>query len=288
MKVLVLGANGMLGNAVTRILSEKRDWEVFGTLRSWGMERFFPREIAKSLVIGVDVDNLDTVVRAFEQIRPDVVVNCIGLVKQLADANDPLLAIPINALLPHRLAKICELSGARLIHMSTDCVFSGEKGGYRESDLADARDLYGLSKYLGEVDYPHAVTLRTSLIGHELLSAHGLVDWFLSQQGKCNGYTRAIFSGLPTVTLAEIIRDVVIPRPDLHGVYHVASSPIAKYDLLKLIAEIYGKKIEIVPDERLVINRSLNAEKFYKATDYIPPSWPDLVKSMHEFWNLSR
>ncbi len=288
MKVLVLGASGMLGNAVTRVLSENRDWEVFGTLRSWGVERFFPREIAKSLVIGVDVDNPDTVVRAFDQIRPDVVVNCIGLVKQLADANDPLLAIPINALLPHRLARICELSGARLIHMSTDCVFSGVKGGYRESDLADARDLYGLSKYLGEVHYPHAITLRTSIIGHELLSAHSLVDWFLSQQGKCNGYTRAIFSGLPTVTLAEIIRDVVIPRPDLQGVYHVAANPIAKYDLLKLIAKVYGKEIEIFPDERLVIDRSLNAERFREATGYVAPEWPELVAAMHEFWNRSK
>jgi len=149
--------------------------------------------------------------------------------------------------LPHRLARLCELSGARLVHMSTDCVFAGDKGCYLESDPSDAKDLYGRSKFLGEVAYPHAVTLRTSIIGHELQSAHGLVGWFLAQQERCNGYTKAVFSGLPTVVLAQIIRDVVIPRPDLSGVYHVAAEPIAKYDLLKLIAETYGKTIEIVP-----------------------------------------
>lgn len=283
MRILVLGASGMLGNAVIRVLSERADWQVYGTVRSEGSKRFFHSDIAERLLAGVDVEQQDSLTQAFINSRPDVVINCVGLVKQLADAEDPLQAIPINALLPHRLARLCELSGARLVHMSTDCVFSGEKGGYRESDPSDAGDLYGRSKYLGEVDYPHAVTLRTSIIGHELQSAHGLVGWFLAQQSRCNGYTKAIFSGFPTAVLAQIIRDVVIPRPSLHGVYHVAAQPISKYDLLKLVADVYGKTIEIVPSERVVIDRSLNAERFREATGYIAPSWPELIRTMHAY-----
>lgn len=284
MKVLIIGATGMLGNAMMRVLSERADWQVHGTVRSESVKHLFQFDIASRLISGVDVEQHDTLIKAFTRSRPDVVINCVGLVKQLADAEDPLQAIPINALLPHRLAQLCELSGARLVHMSTDCVFSGKKGGYREIDVPDAEDIYGRSKLLGEVAYPHAITLRTSIIGHELQSKHGLVGWFLAQQGHCNGYTKAIFSGLPTVVLAHIIRDVVIPRPDLSGVYHVAAQPISKYDLLKLIASVYSKQqIEIAPDDKLVIDRSLNAERFRAATGYVAPDWSTLIKTMHSF-----
>ena len=201
----------------------------------------------------------------------------------MAEANDPLQAVPINTLLPHKLARLCQLSGARLVHMSTDCVFSGNKGGYCESDAPDANDLYGRSKYLGEVDYPHAITLRTSIIGQELHSTHGLIDWFLSQQGKCNGYTRAIFSGVPTFILAQIIRDIVIPNLKLHGIYHVAARPISKYDLLKLVAQVYDKSIEIIADDRLVIDRSLNADKFREETGYVTPEWEEMIKLMYSY-----
>lgn len=283
MRVLVLGASGMLGNAVVRVLSEKPEWQVHGTVRAESSKRFFPASIAEKLLAGVDVEQQDSLTQAFIRTRPDVAINCIGLVKQLAEADDPLQAIPVNTLLPHRLSRLCDLSGARLIHMSTDCVFSGDKGGYGESDVSDAKDLYGRSKYLGEVDYPNAITLRTSIIGHELQSAHGLVDWFLSQQNACKGYTRAVFSGVPTVVLARIIRDVVIPRPELHGVYHVAAKPISKYELLKLVAEVYGKQIEIVPDDRLAIDRSLDAARFRAATGYVAPEWEEMIKLMYSY-----
>jgi dTDP-4-dehydrorhamnose reductase len=283
MRVLVLGASGMLGNAMTRVLSEKPDWQVFGTIRSEGSKRFFDSAIAERLITGVDVEQHDALVKLFAHVRPDVVVNCIGLVKQLADAEDLLVALPLNAMLPHRLARLCELVGARLVHMSTDCVFSGRKGGYRESDPPDAEDVYGRSKLLGEVAYPHTITLRTSIIGHELQSAHGLVGWFLSQEKQCKGYTKAIFSGLPTVALAQIVRDVVIPRPDLSGVYHVAAQPISKYDLLKLIAEVYGKTIEIIPSDQVVIDRSLDAGRFRDATSYVAPGWRELIETMHAY-----
>lgn len=283
MKILVLGASGMLGNAMIRVLSEEVDWQVYGTVRSEGSKRFFCADIVERLLSGIDVEQQDSLTQAFIRIRPDVVINCIGLVKQLAEAEEPLQAIPINALLPHRLARLCELSGARLVHISTDCVYAGDKGGYRESDPSDAKDLYGRSKFLGEVAYSHTITLRTSIIGHGLQGAHGLVDWFLSQQGRCNGFTRAMFSGLPTVALAQVIRDEVIPRADLFGLYHVAAQSISKYDLLKLVAEIYGKMIKIIPSDQLVIDRSLNADRFLDATGYVAPSWPELIKLMYAY-----
>lgn len=283
MKILVLGASGMLGNAMVRVLSEGSEHEVYGTVRSAAVKRHFDAAITPRLIEGVDVENHDALMQTFILVRPDIVVNCVGLIKQLADADDALQAIPMNAMLPHRLARLCELSGARLIHMSTDCVFSGDKGNYRESDPSDAKDLYGRSKYLGEVAYPHTLTLRTSIIGHELQSSHGLVNWFLAQQGQCNGYTKAIFSGLPTVILARAVRDVVIPSTALSGVYHVAAQAISKFDLLALIATVYGKKIDIVVSDRLVIDRSLNAQRFNEATGYVPPSWPDMIALMHSY-----
>lgn len=282
MKVLVLGASGMLGNAMVRVLGKQPEWQVFGTMRSDGGRRYFTSTENDRLISGVDVEQIDSLVKVFSQVRPDVVVNCIGLVKQLADAKDPLLALPINALLPHRLERLCELAGARLVHMSTDCVFSGQRGRYAETDLPDAIDLYGRSKLLGEVTGNRSITLRTSIIGHELQSQHALINWFLAQEGRCFGHRKAIFSGFPTVVLAEIIRDVIIPRDDLAGVFHVAAEPISKYDLLKLVAETYGKEIEIIPDDSVVIDRSLDSSRFNKIAGFVPPSWPAMIAKMHE------
>ncbi len=282
-KVLVLGVSGMLGNAVLRVFAQGDGCSVAGSARSAGVLRLLPPELREHVICGVDVENADSLMRLFTLARPDVVINCIGLVKQLAEADDPLAAIPINALLPHRLARLCDVVGVRLIHMSTDCVFAGTRGMYREQDVSDAQDMYGRSKYLGEVDYPHAVTLRTSVIGHELNSVHGLVGWFLAQQGPVKGFTRAIFSGLPTVELARVMRDFVIPNADLRGVYHVSAEPINKFELLKLVAQAYGKAIDITPDDKLVIDRSLDSSRFREITGYQPPAWPELVRRMHEF-----
>ncbi len=283
MKILVVGASGMIGSTVLRVVSEKKDWAVFGALRNRSAKRFFAPAIAERLVDGVDVEYSDALMKVLDAIRPDVVINCAGLTKHKPEAEDPLIVIPINTLMPHRLAGLCKLIGARLIHVSTDCVFSGEKGAYTEEDFPDARDVYGKSKVLGEVTYPHAITLRTSTIGHELQSKYGLLDWFLSQERSCKGYNRAVFSGLPTVVFAQIIRDVVIPRPELSGLYHVAAQPINKFDLLTLIAKVYGKKIEIMPDDKLVINRSLDATRFQKATGYVAPAWDALIQQMYAY-----
>lgn len=283
MRVLILGASGMLGNAMLRILSQSKACEVRGTARSAGVLRHFEPSLAQRIVTGIDVENVDALTTLLADVRPSVVVNCIGLVKQLAQADDPLSALPINALLPHRLARLCGLVGARFVHISTDCVFNGRKGSYLESDPSDAEDLYGRSKYLGEVAYPHSITLRTSIIGHELSSAHGLVGWFLAQEGTVKGYRKAIFSGLPTVELSRIVRDVVLPQPGLSGLYHVAAEPIAKYNLLQLVRDAYGKTIAIEPDDSVAIDRSLNAERFQKATGYVAAPWPELVARMRDF-----
>ncbi|MCP5182210.1 MAG: SDR family oxidoreductase [Pseudomonadales bacterium] len=282
-RVLVLGASGMLGHAVLRLFAQSDGYAVTGSARSASAVALLPPGLRERIVLGVDVESTDSLMGLFAQARPDVVVNCIGLIKQLSQANDPLAAIPINALLPHRLARLCSVAGARLIHMSTDCVFAGTRGMYREQDGADAGDLYGRTKLLGEVDYPHAVTLRTSIIGPELGTGNGLIGWFLAQQGAVRGFTRAVFSGLPTVELARVMRDYVIPRPDLRGVYHVSADPINKFDLLQLVAKAYGKTIDIRADGDLVIDRSLDSSRFRQITGYQPAPWPELIRQMHAF-----
>jgi len=281
--VLVLGASGMLGNAAVRVLAQDAQCEVYGSVRSAGAIAHFPPPLQQRIVAGVDV-NSDDLSAIIARLRPTVVVNCVGVVKQLAEANDPLIALPLNAELPHRLARLCEATGARLIQISTDCVFDGRRGGYSESDTPDATDLYGRSKLLGEVDYPNAVTLRTSLIGHELASHHGLLDWFLSQQHSIRGFTRAVFSGLTTVELVGVIARHVIPNEGLRGVYHLSGEPISKYELLSLVADIYGKAIEIVPCDEPVIDRTLKAERFRAATGYAPPDWKTLIRDLKAFY----
>ncbi|MCJ8238712.1 dTDP-4-dehydrorhamnose reductase family protein [Peteryoungia algae] len=283
MRILVLGASGMLGNAMVRVLSDGGQHEVYGTLRSEGSKRYFQQTTNLKFVSGVDAENFDLLASVMAQVRPQAVINCIGLVKQLAAAGDPLVALPINSILPHRLARLCDLAEARLVHVSTDCVFAGLKGMYTEDDKPDAADLYGRSKLLGEVDYPHAITLRTSIIGHELGSCHGLVEWFLAQDGSVEGYKNAIFSGLPTCELARVVRDVVLPRPDLSGLYHVAAQPISKYDLLELVNRQYAKGLAIHASDRVVIDRSLSGSRFNAETGYIAPSWDALIAAMHAF-----
>lgn len=282
-RILVLGAGGTLGHTILRVLSEDDQLDVWGTLRSSAALRHFSPRVSEKIRSGVDVENADGLVKVILEIRPDVVINCIGLVKQLAAANDPLVALPINAMLPHRLSRICALAGARLIHFSTDCVFSGTRGNYSETDQMDAADLYGQSKFIGELSAPHTLTLRTSIVGHELETSQALIEWFLKQRGQVKGFSRAIFSGLPTVVISRLVRDVILPRADLSGVYHVASDPISKFDLLSLVAKIYGKEIEIVPDDSVKVDRSLNGTKFRDQTGFVAPSWPLMIEAMNDY-----
>lgn len=283
MKLMILGATGMLGSAMTRVMAETGDHDVIALSRMYDADRWFAPDIRATFHGGLDVENLETLVAAFARHRPDVVINCVGVVKQLAAASEVLASVPINTLLPHRLAQLCAVGGARLVHISTDCVFSGKVGGYRESDVPDAHDLYGTSKLWGEVHAPDTITLRTSIIGPELNSTRSLLGWFLAQSGQVKGYRRAIFSGLPTVELSRVVRDLVLPRRDLSGLYHVSTHPIDKDSLLRLFAAEYGSDVEIVPDDALVIDRSLDSTRFREATGYTPPDWPTLVANMRRF-----
>lgn len=282
MKVLILGVSGMLGSAVFREFLKCPDLDVVGTVRSPSGLKFFTAEEIENIADDVNVLDEMSLIRAFELTKPDIVVNCVGLVKQLTGADDPITTLPINAILPHRLSALSSICGARLIHISTDCVFSGNKGGYRESDISDALDLYGKSKFIGELhNAVNAVTLRTSIIGHGLWPNTSLVDWFLSQNGDVKGYTKAIFSGLPTVELASVIINYVLSRPELHGLYHVSADAISKYDLLTLISRQYAKEINILPSNELVIDRSLDSSCFTTTTGYQSAGWPELVSLMH-------
>ena len=230
---------------------------------------------------GVSAQDFDSVSRAFAAVRPDAVVNCIGIVKHDAAAKDPLTSITVNSLFPHRLAQLARAAGARLIHLSTDSVLSGRAGNYSESDKSDAEDLYGRTKLLGEVGGPGALTVRTSMIGRELSGAHGLVEWFLSQKGgRVRGFRRAVFSGFTTPALAEILADIIERRPELEGVWNVAAEPINKFDLLTLVRDYYGLGIEIEPDENFVCDRSLDGRRFREAADFEPPAWPLMVEQM--------
>jgi dTDP-4-dehydrorhamnose reductase len=278
-KILVLGATGLLGNAMFRSMSKASGARVQGTIRREVSRGLFAPEHATRLTVVEDIENPDQLARLFDAAGPDVVINCIA-VGRPAPA-DPMRSIAVYSVLPHRLSHLCRRAGARLVQIGSDGVFSGNRGSYTEDDAPDADDVYGISKLLGEVTEPHAITLRTSIIGHELQSGSGLLEWFLSQQDQCRAYTRAIFSGFPTIGLADLVRDVVIPRPDLHGVYHVASEPISKFDLLRLVAKRYGKAIELIPDDRASPDRSLVADRFGKATGYVAPDWPALVDLMY-------
>jgi dTDP-4-dehydrorhamnose reductase len=233
------------------------------------------------VIVDVDATRLDALERVISSIRPTVVLNCIGVVKQLSSAKDPVIAISTNALLPHQLAALCRSAGARFIHVSTDCVFSGRKGMYTEQDRPDPEDLYGQTKWLGEVATPGALTIRTSMIGRELRTASGLVEWLLSHRnGHVEGYRRAIFSGFTTQALAAVIADVIEHHPTVTGLYHVAAERINKWDLVSRLNQQFKAGITIVPSDRVQIDRSLDASRFHEATGIAPPRWDAMIDNL--------
>lgn len=281
-RILIFGATGMLGHTLFKEMSKNEDFDVFGTTRSAsGLKNFFTTDELSRIRDNVDADNFDTIMRATASVQPDIIINCIGIIKQLPIAQDPLTAITVNAQLPHRMSLIARSANARMIHISTDCVFNGTKGNYTEEDPSDATDLYGKSKFLGEVQYPHCVTLRTSIIGHELKTEFSLIDWFLSQTGMTKGFTKAIYTGFTTIEMVKIITDYVIPNEELSGLYQVSSDPISKYDLLNIIKKVYKKEISIDAFDDFAMDRSLNSEKFQKITGYKAPTWETMVHNMY-------
>lgn len=270
----------MLGH---KLAQEWRDmFDVYGTLRGGFGEfgRFGVIDRAR-VVEHVDVTDDIAVRNAVETIAPDVIFNAAGVIKQLPSSKNTVTALTVNSVFPHRLAEIAASLGARLVTVSTDCVFKGDRGMYRESDEPDAADLYGLSKRLGEVDAPGCLTLRTSIIGPELLTRHSLLEWFLSNEGGAvRGFRGAIYSGFPTVALARVIARILTEHRDLSGLYHVSSEPIDKFMLLSQIKAAYGARIGIEPDDDFRIDRSLDSTRFRDATGFQPPDWPELVATM--------
>ncbi len=280
MRLLILGGSGMLGHQLWRGLHARH--ETWVTLRrpvaDFAAHNLFDE--AKSIQVD-DITDDTALHQAIGQAKPEAVINCVGLIKQRDEASDEALARRVNAEFPHRLAKRCGEAGARLIHFSTDCVFSGTKGNYTEADPPDATDLYGQSKHLGEVADAYCVTLRTSVIGHEIDTNLALLEWFLSQRGQAvNGYTKAIYSGFTTVEMARIVDRILTQHTALSGVWHVASAPISKFDLLKLCQIKLGWEGVIEPDDEFVCDRSLNADRFNAATGYSPPSWEAMISEL--------
>jgi len=282
MKVLILGGSGALGHKAWQVFKEEFDTYVtirddFTTLEKFGI---FER---RKTLSGVDALIFPSIVRTVEEVKPDVILNCIGIVKQKEEAKDPIKSIEVNSLFPQRLASVCAERGIRLIHVSTDCIFSGKKGSYKENDIPDPEDLYGRTKLLGEVTKGNALTMRTSIIGHELKTKQGLLEWFLSQEGKkVKGFTKAIYSGFPTITLCNILKDIILTHKKIRGLYHVSGPSIDKYALLSKIKSQYGLNVEIERYDGFICDRSLDSSLFKKKTGFKPEGWDKMISDMYE------
>ena len=285
MKILILGCNGLLGNTLTKYFFQKSCYETFGFLRDATKLRFFNKEYLENLFLINDVLDIEYLKMKIKELKPDVIINCIGMTNKIKKQDIGFVEkyISVNSIFPHNLKELCFELGIRLIHFSTDCVFSGNKGFYNESEHPDPIDIYGRSKLLGELEFENTITIRKSAIGHELVSKNGLLEWFINQQEKVLGYKETIFSGLTVLELASIIDMYILPNQDLSGIFHISGQPISKYDLLKIIADVYQKQINIIPDHLIKVDRSLNAENFSKLTGYKTKSWKSLIKSMSEF-----
>lgn len=267
----------MLGHKAYQVLGSS--FEVFATTRTTSL----PNEVFGSApnVERADAFEISSIAKAVVAAKPHCVINCIGLVKQRPDANDAEQAIYLNALFPHLVADICSQHGARLVHLSTDCVFSGARGNYRETDAPDPVDMYGRSKLLGEVDRPGVLTLRTSMIGRELSGSLSLTEWFLSQTAApVKGFTNARFSGLTTRVAAREIASLIERSPNLSGIFHLAGEPISKYDLLLLLKEAFHTRGEIGRFDDFHCDRTLSPEKLERATGFTRPRWKDMIADM--------
>jgi len=270
----------MLGHKLCQVLSA--DFDVSATFRSAGTE--LPEIYGATRPIGgVDALAFDSVAKAVEVARPDVVINAIGIVKQRATAHDPVLSISVNSLFPHRLATLCRASHARLIHFSTDCVFSGRRGDYSEDDDPDPVDLYGRSKLLGEVEGAGILTIRTSIIGRELENLTGLLEWFLGRAGtRVPGFAKVIWSGVTTNYLASVVGKLAQTSPGVDGIFHLSGPPISKYDLLIALNDAFGTATTVEPDETVVSDRSLNSDRFWSRTGLMRPTWNDMLSELAE------
>lgn len=280
MRCLILGGDGMLGHQLLMSWQGRHDVRVTvrNPLAAYARHGLFHTQ---NTYANVDVQETDRVLEVLGDFRPDAVINCVGIIKQRSAAKESIPSLEINSLLPHRLRLICAAAGARLVHLSTDCVFNGRRGMYRQTDHADAEDLYGLSKYLGEVSEGPAITIRSSIIGLELARKQSLIEWFLAQRGAIRGFTRAIYTGVTTAEMARVIEHILLNEPDLHGVWQVASDPINKHDLLcRLSAHLGRRDVTVTPDPSFHCDRSLDGSDFAKKTGYQVPDWDQMLREL--------
>jgi len=277
MRVLIFGATGMLGRALVKVLADQNDINLYASQHITKESAIRPRVN----YILCDVLDSTKLKEVFQKIRPEVVINCISPSRSAIRSNYVLDVVPLCSLIPHSLQLFCLEFNSRFIHISTDAVFSGRTGFYSETDEPDPIDNYGRAKLLGEVISSNAITLRTSMIGHEYGVGNGLLDWFLTQKNTCKCYRKVLFSGLPVCVLAKVIEEYLIRNSNLHGVFNVAAKPISKYALLGIVADIYQLPIRIIPDDNLKVDRSLSPAKFNKATGFIAPSWNEMVSTMY-------
>ncbi|MBI5566991.1 MAG: SDR family oxidoreductase [Chloroflexi bacterium] len=283
MRIVILGGAGMLGHKLFQILRDRFPGTLCTTREDVRQAPFNRVQLLQGddVIRGVDVMDLPGLQRRLAELRPDYVINGVGIIKQRDEARSAIPSITINSLLPHQLAAMARGWGGRVIHFSTDCVFSGNRGGYTEADDSDADDLYGRSKFLGEVATDNALTLRTSIIGRELVEHKSLLDWFLAQQHQTiKGFKRVIYSGVTTNQLAQVVADIIQRHPTLAGLYQVVATPISKYDLLCLLRDAYRLAVDIMPDETVVSDRSMRGDKLRAAIGYESPAWPVLVQNL--------
>ena len=277
MKIYILGISGMLGSKLFQEFSKK--YEVRGSLRTIPKKFLIHKS---SIDSDIDVHNILKLKKKILKFKPDFIINSIGVIKQKVDQFEEKNIFYINSVFPYELYKISNMINSKLIHFSTDCVFDGKKGDYNEKSISNAYDVYGISKSLGELNLKKSLTIRTSIIGHELNSKNSLLEWFLQlKKKKCYGYTHAYFSGMPTIEIFNFLENFILNNKKISGVYNLSSSKISKYNLLKKISNIYSKKIKIVKSKKLKIDRSLNSNKIKKLVNYKCPSWDDLIKNMY-------
>ena len=282
-KVIVLGANGMLGHKVFEVLSKYKNFDVYGTVTN--IDSFggcLPKKYESKIIENIYADKIETIDDLIKKHKPNILFNGIGIIKQNKEISDTINSIVINALFPNLVSNLCDKYNCRFITIATDCVFDGQKGNYVDDDLPTCHDVYGMTKYLGEVkNKNNTLTLRTSIIGHELYSNISLLDWFLSQENMVKGYKKAIFSGFTTLEFSKLLVEKIIPNEKLHGLFQISVDPISKYDLLKVIASTYKKNIIIEPNDDVKIDRSLNSEILRNTIKYNPPKWETMIVEMY-------
>ena len=283
MRILIFGSTGMLGHTLIRYLMNQNLVDVEFTVRNNSKQELCKKVFKKEAKYYVDAENPHSALKAIKDFHPDYCINCLGLIKQKKESRNYVKAIQINSLIPHLLSDYCMENDSQLIHISTDCVFSGKKGNYLDSDSPDPQDLYGRSKLLGEVSNKNALTIRTSIIGPEINSANGLFEWFKSSEKSIYGYKEAFFSGLPTIELSKIIFQFLIKRKIKNDIYNLSSNPISKFDLLNLINEVYDFNKDIIADDSFKIDRTLNCERFIENTGFVKSEWKDMLVRMRDF-----